>query len=251
MTARSRFAAAIALALLAAPVRPALAQSAGDGYLFHAPAATITISGGYARATAGGDLLGDVTRNLTVDRSDFGSFALGADLAVPISSQLEFVISTGVSRASKSSEFRDYVDNNDLPIQQTTTFTRVPLLASVKLDLAPAGRSIGQLAWIPTRVVPYVGAGVGAAYYQFRQEGDFVDFNTSAVFSPTPGLVSSGWAFASQAMAGLQYNLSPRFGLVLDGRYLYAKAKPGGDFSGFDRIDLSGLTGTLGLSFRL
>jgi hypothetical protein len=250
MTFPSRHVPAIAFALIAAIAPSASAQSVGDGYLFHPPNAVITISAGFARANAGSDLFSDVTQNLTVDRGDFDSFALGADISVPIARQVELMLSAGVSRSSKRSEYRDFVDTDDLPIEQTTTFQRIPLTVNVKFDLMPSGRSIGRLAWIPNRVVPYVGGGVGAMRYRFAQDGDFVDFqNGNSVFPAS--IVSEGWSLVGQGLAGLEVNLTPRFGVVLDGRYLFAKGDPGADLSGFDKIDLSGFTGTLGLSVRL
>ncbi len=57
--------------------------------------------------------------------------------------------------------------------------------------LADPGRSIGRFAWIPNRFAPYVGAGGGAMWYRFRQEGDFIDFDTLKVFPDT--FDSDGW----------------------------------------------------------
>src|SRR5215207_9875001 len=244
---RSVFA-CIALALVyAAPVS---AQSAGNGYLFHPPIATISVRGGYSRAMAGNDVFDDVTSELTLDRGDFSSLTFGGDLAVHLGGQVDAVLSAGYSRSKHKSEFRDLVDNNDLPIEQTTTFERLPLTASLRYNLASPGRSIGHLAWIPSRVVPYVGAGVGGMRYRFKQEGDFVNYATNAVFysvidsaDPDPN-----WAFVAQGMAGVDYNVSPHLGLSFDARYLHAKGELGSAFQGYDRIDLSGVSATVGLS---
>ena len=43
----------------------------------------------------------------------------------------------------------------------------------------------------------------------------------------------------------------PQFGVSLDARYLHARGELGPSFQGYDRIDLSGMTATVGLSFRL
>jgi opacity protein-like surface antigen len=252
MKAPKLFSLAIALAL-AIPVVSAAAQSSGDGYLFHTPVVTFGIRGGYSSATAGSDVFDDVTRQLTLSKSEFGSLAIGADIGFRITSKLDLTLDAGFSRSSHKSEFRDFVDNNNLPIEQTTTFVRVPLTANLKLHLAPSGRSIGSLAWIPNRFVPYVGAGVGVMRYQFRQAGDFVDFNTNAVFNTTLDNTPDGphWAFVQQVMAGTEYNFSPMFGLTLDARYLHGRGDLGAAFSGYDKIDLSGVSGSVGLALRL
>ena len=236
-------------ALLVSAATPAFAQSAGEGYLFHRPNVTLSVRGGYSHANAGSDVFDDVTNDLTLDRGDFSSFALGGDLAAHVSERFDVVLSAGFSRSKHNSEFRDFVDNNDLPIEQTTTFERIPLTVNLRVNLGSTGRSIGQLAWIPNRVVPYVGAGVGAMRYRFKQEGDFVNFNTNAVFPAL--LLAEEWTLVSQGMAGVDYNISPRVGVSIDARYLHARGELGPSFSGYERIDLSGFTGTLGLSFRL
>jgi hypothetical protein len=239
----------VAGALLAGGAASSPAQSAGDGYLFHRPDVTVSLRGGYSRADASSDVFDDVTTNLTLDRGDFSGLTVGGDLAVHVASRVDVVFAGGYSRSNHKSEFRDFVDNNDLPIEQTTTFERIPLTANLRINLSAPGRTIGSLAWIPNRVVPYVGAGVGAMRYRFKQDGDFVDFTTNAVRASV--IESSGWALVGQAMAGVDYNFTSQLGLSLDARYLHARGELDSSFKGYDRIDLSGLAATVGLSFRL
>jgi opacity protein-like surface antigen len=242
----------VATALLLGAADTVTAQSAGDGYLFHRPVVTLSVRGGYSHANAASDVFQDVTQNLTLDRGDFSSLSVTGDVAVPVTERVELVFSGAYSRAKHKSAFRDLVDNNELPIEQTTTFERVPLTASVRLDLGAAGRSIGRLAWIPSRVVPYVGAGIGGMRYRFRQEGDFVNFATNAVFSSVLDTeAAQKWTLVEQGMAGVDYNFTPQLGLSLDARYLHARGELGSSFKGYDKIDLSGVTATIGLSLRL
>ena len=235
-------------ALLAVAAPPSYAQSAGDGYLFRSPDVTMSLRGGYSRANAGSDVFDDLTRDLTLDRGDFSGLTVGADVAVHVSDRVDLVLAAAFSRAKHRSEFRDFVDNNDLPIEQTTTFDRMPITANVRLNLAAPGRTIGRLAWIPSRIVPYVGAGVGAMRYRFKQEGDFVNFQTNGVFPAV--LLGEEWTLVAQGMAGVDYNVSPRLGIAFDARYLHARGDLGPSFKGYEPIDLSGLTATIGLSFR-
>ncbi len=246
---RSIRSALLVAALLVGAATPTLAQSAGDGYLFHRPNVTLSARAGYSHANAGSDVFDDVTSDLTLDRGDFSSFAFGGDLAAHVSERVAVVLSAGYSRSKHQSEFRDFVDNDDLPIEQTTTFERIPITVNLRLNLGPSGRSIGRLAWIPNRVVPYVGAGVGAMRFRFKQEGDFVNFNTNAVFPAL--LLAEEWTLVGQGMAGVDYNITPQFGISFDARYIHARGELGPSFSGYERIDLSGITGTVGLSFRL
>jgi hypothetical protein len=224
-------------------------QSRADGFLFAAPRAALTLRAGYAGADARSDLFAFTTDTLTLGRGDFGAPALAADLAFGRpGSRLDVVLGVGYAASRAPSEFRNWVDADDRPIEQTTTFRRVPLTASLKAYLLPRGRSVGRFAWIPARVAPYVGAGAGAMWYRFEQAGDFVDFETLDVFEDT--FDTSGWGPMGQAMAGVDVSLGPRTAVTADARYVYAKAGVAGDFAGFDRIDLSGFATTVGVTFR-
>ena len=228
---------------------PAAAQRHGDGYLFGQPDVTFSIRGGYALANARSDLFDQVTSDLTLRKGDFSGFTLGGDIAVQLTSRLSLGLDIGFSRSNKRSEFRRFVDNKDQPIEQNTEFQRLPILATVKFALVPTGRSLGKLAWIPSHIVPWVGAGGGYMRYRFHQYGDFIDFQTKNVFPADYS--TQEWTEAFQGMAGLDVSLSPRVALTGDARYLWARAPLGRAFSGFDRIDLSGVSATLGLSYRM
>jgi hypothetical protein len=224
------------------------AQRAGDGFLFGQPAGTFTLRGGFDRAAASSDLFSFATKQLTLGRSDFSSFTVGADLAFRVAPRLDVALGAAYAGSSAPSEFRAFVDQDDLPIEQSTSFRRVPLTASVKAYLSPRGRSIGRFAWVPARVAPYLGAGGGAMWYRFRQEGDFVDFQTNEIFAEE--LASSGWTPTGHALAGVDFALGPRFLLTGEGRYTWARAALSNDFASFDRIDLSGFALTAGVAVR-
>ena len=238
-------AAMLALAVSA----PVIAQSSGDGYLFHTPQGSFTFRAGYDHANAGSDVFAQSVTDLTLNKRDFSGLTIGGDVAFAIGQRFELALDAGWSHARKGSEFRKFIDNKNLPIEQNTTFDRVPLTANLRYSLAPAGRSIGALAWIPTKVVPWIGAGGGMMYYRFRQDGDFVNFNNGNVFPST--IESSDWTPALQGMGGADFTLTPHVALRADARYVWAKADLSRSFAGFGPIDLSGVQGTLGLTYRL
>ena len=231
---------------LAAPLH---AQRSGDGYLFHEPGARLTVRGGYDHANAGSDVFAQAVDALTINKRDFSGLTVGGEASFSLASRLDLSVDVSFSRVSKGSEFRKFIDNNDKPIEQTTRFQRVPVTANLRFYLTEPGRSIGKLAWIPNKVVPWVGAGGGMMWYRFRQQGDFVDFRTSNVFRSD--FDSSNLTGTLQGMGGADISLSPRMALRADARYVYAKAQLSRAFSGFDSIDLSGVQGTLGLTYRL
>ena len=235
--------------LMCAAAPAAFAQHAGNGYLFHAPDAQVTLRGGYAFAAAGSDLFQFATDELTLNRRDFSSLTGGVELMFPIDGRFGLSVDASFMHSAAGSEFRHLIDNFNNPIRQTTTFDRAPIMFNARYSLAPLGRSIGSLAFIPTKVVPYVGAGAGVMYYRFNQSGDFVDFQTTNVFSAE--YKTDGWAPAVQAFAGFDYSLTPSIALTTDARYMWAKGHVSNDYQGFNKIDLSGVSATVGLTFRL
>jgi hypothetical protein len=237
--------AALAAAALAAP---AGAQSSGDGYLFGRPRATLTVRGGYDRPFARGALFDDLVDRVTLGRSAFGGAAIDAELAVSLSPRVDLAFTGGFASSSRGSEFRRFTDTDDLPITQTTTLRRAPVGVSVKAYIAPRGRAIGRFAWIPARVAPFVGAGAGAVYYRFGQQGSFVDFETLNVFDQT--YTSSGWAPAGLAYAGADWSLSPRLAVSGELRYTAARGTLSGDYAPYDRINLSGAAAHVGHGVR-
>lgn len=224
------------------------AQSGGAGFLFKHPRATFSFRGGYSLASASSDIFSFSTTQLTLQRRDFNALTLGADVGIRLNQRFDVTLGATYAGERTPSEFRDWVDQDNLPIQQTTRFVRVPVIAGLKAYLTPRGRSVGQYAWIPARYAVYAGVGAGAMWYRFRQDGDFVDFETLDVFSDR--LQSQGWTPAAQGALGLEFSLMTRLALALEGRYTLAKADLGQDFSGFDPIDLSGASATMGLTVR-
>jgi opacity protein-like surface antigen len=246
----SRITAVVALALAVGGWSlPAGAQIAGDGFLFHRPRASITLRGGWDGASARGDVFDFATDQLTLGRNDFRGPFGGVDLAFGLAPRIDATLSTTFSVTNAKSEFRDWIDDtSNLPIEQTTSLRRVPVTAGIRAYLLSRGQSVGQFAWVPARFSPYVGAGGGFMWYRFRQQGDFVDFQTTNIFFDD--FQSSGWTPTANAALGLDYSLTPNVSLNAEAKYNWAKAKLGTDFSGFGDIDLSGYQTTLGLGFR-
>lgn len=247
-TRRGRIAAvALVAATISAP-RAAAAQAEGHGFLFGAPAMNLSLRLGYALPSARSDLFTFTTDQLTLGRGDFGGPSIDADLGIRAAERTDVTVSASYSGMSRRSEFRHFIDNNNQPIEQTTRFQRVPLTIGLKQYLTPRGRQIGRYAWVPQRMTPYIGAAIGTEWYRFRQDGDFVDFADSSIYSAVNE--TSGWGLTTRGDAGLEYTLTPSMALSGQLTYSWAQAAVGGDYSGFSRIDLSGLSTTFGVAFR-
>jgi hypothetical protein len=228
---------------------PSHAQHAGDGFLFRPPGGTWTFRGGFAHATANSDVFAFVTDELTVDRSDFSSPTFGTSIGIRLSERNELMFDVTYAGVNRSSEFRDWVDQNDLPIQQTTSLRRIPITVGLRHYITSPGRAIGEFAWIPARRSLYIAAAVGMMEYKFRQKGDFIDFATLNVFPDD--FASQGWTPVMHAAAGLDIAWGTFTMVNIEARYVWAKAPMGADFVGFNALDLSGPSVTGGLTFRL
>jgi hypothetical protein len=239
-------------ALLSLAPLPLLAQPAGavgDGFSFRRPILSLSIRGGYDRPFAGSDVFDFTTTNLTLSKADFAAAGLQLEVGVRVGDRTEIVASGGTARRSVPSEFRNFIDNNDQPIEQTTRLQRTPYTLGVKYALTAPAEQIGKFAWIPSRITTWVGAGGGFMNYDFSQVGDFVDFQTLNVFRDD--LTSSGTAPLAYGHVGIDLRLSTRTALTGDIRYTYARARLSDAFVNFNSIDLSGAAATIGLTFRL
>jgi hypothetical protein len=241
-------------ALLFLCPRPAPCQEPTD-FEFAAPRFSIGIRGGYAVNRADSDLHDFVRGLLTLERSDFDGPVFAMDVSWHALPWLDAMMGFEVSGSSAASEYRSFVDTDDLPIIQRTRVTQVPITFSAKAYPLGRGKQVGQFAWIRKAVAPYVGAGFGPTWYELKQSGDFVDFDDCtavdecAIFRGS--LRSTGWAFAGHAFLGVDIKITRSVGAIVEARYYWASADVGGSFVGFRSIDLDGAHFTAGINWKL
>ena len=245
----------LALALAVIPI-PAQAQ---EGFLFGPPGGSLSVRMGQARPTTNGELFESLREFLTIGQNDFASELFAADLLIRAHDRLDVGLSLAWSKGRAESIdkefFKDLDTNGDtIFIEQTTTLRRMPLMVSARFYPLSRGESVGDYAWIPARLSPFIGAGGGAMLYKLVHGGEFVGRTPP----PAEGegypifddeYETSGAGYAAHVSAGLDYWLGPRVGLTGEGRYVWAQATPESSFS-FSKIDLSGFQATAGLSFR-
>jgi opacity protein-like surface antigen len=224
-------------------------RSSGSGFSLHQPRVFIGGHFGFNFPRANSDLFDMVTRELTLQKSDFRAAAFGGDIGIPIGSHFATVLSFEYSRRTTDSESRDFVESNGDPIAQTTRLTQVPITATLRYFLRKTGETAGSYAWIPTRVNPYVGGGIGAVHYSFSQSGRFVNTTSLVIFDAT--LTSEGFTRTEHIVGGIDISLSPRIFVNAEGRYSWASAGLSkDDFPGFHPIDLAGVRLLGGIYFR-
>jgi len=212
-------------------------------FLFGPPDGSVSIRGGWVFARAGSDVFDFVRDRLTIEEGDFNTVAFATDLGIALSPRADAVIGFDFSRATVASEYREFVDGDRLPIEQTTSLQELSLTGSIRFALLPRGREVSSLAWIPRRVVPYAGAGGGMLWYTFTQAGDFVD---EVAGTPTSRPIFSdlfearAWTPSAHVFGGVDLRLYHRWFLTFDGRYVWAAGDLGRDFERFEPIDLAG-----------
>jgi hypothetical protein len=227
---------------------PASVLHAQDGFLFSAPAAQVTLRAGPAMPSANGALFDFLTTELTLERSDFRAPALSAELSFPLGRHWDLGASLGVAKSTARSEYTDFIGDDGLPIEQTTQMRMMPLSATARFYPLATGRTIGTLAWIPTRTTPYVGAGAGVTWYRLNQEGEFIEHATGDIFRSQYTTASN--ALTLHALAGVTHWFTPHLGLNGEVRHTRGDAGTTGSFTQYDRFDLGGTQASLGLSVR-
>ncbi len=234
--------------ILLLPIASSGQEDGGSGFLFYKPKASFGVRFGYAQPSASSDIFNYVRQQFTINTRDFAAATVAVDIAIRATERLDIVANIGTSESSTTSEYRDWVDGfqgYNKPIEQTTTFLRVPITLNLKLYLRDRGRSVSQFVWVPNRWSPYIGVGGGATWSKFRQEGRFVDYQTEDIFSGD--LVSQGSGLTANFFSGIDFSIHPKWILNFEGRYSWAKTDMSGSYPNYT-LDLSGLQGTAGFS---
>jgi len=256
---RARFAMAALLGMLAAahpavahaqvsPGAPILSQDLPEAdFLFGPPRGAIGLRGSLFLPSESSDLFDFVRRQLTIDKGDFRGAAFAADVAITLSPRLDVVGGVELARKAVVSEYRDFVDDELLPIQQQSLLRQNAITGSLKFLLLPRGRRVGRFVWIPARVQPFVGTGGGVVFWKFEQSGDFVDFQDFGVFTDT--FSADGVSPSAHVLGGVDIQVYKRLMFTLEGRYLWAHGTLGGDFIDFEPLDLSGFRVSAGINF--
>ena len=239
--------------------QPGVSIPSNPDFLLGRPHASIAVRGNWVMASAGSDIYDFVSEFLTIDKSDFNTASIAADLSIYVKPQFDVMVGFDGSSEEIASQYRGYSETvsgstTTIPIQQRTELQQWNFSGSARFGLVSRGREIGRLAYIPRTVVPYVGAGGGVTKYSFKQSGDFVDFATEnpaagtfSIFSDS--FISDGWAPSAHVFGGTDILVFKRLYFNVEGRYSWVKADLDQDFIDFEPIDLGGFRFGAGINF--
>ncbi len=237
-----------------AAAQPPSGRSQPD-FLFGQPRGFVGVSAGWLRASSGGvfdwfrgflirgfDTQGEVVP-ISERAYDTGLFRVAAGYS--ITPRVDLLFDVTPSDTVTRSEYEKWT-NNGRPISQSTQVWQVPLNAGVRYWVAPRGRRIGQLAWVPSTVAFHVGGGLGLRWYRLEQFGDFVDLRNLTIWNER--LRSEGKALTRHVAAGISVKISRRVFAVAEARRVWSQPVADHSFD-FADIDLGGLHMTGGVEF--
>ncbi len=173
-----------------------------------------------------------------LEKKDWIGFAGGAQFNVKVSELAELGFSIDGYQRTLDTSYREFVSESDREIFQTLRLTTVPI--AVQLRLGPTGR--GQFS-------PYLAVGGDMIPYRYEEFGDFVDFDSPSNTIIADSFVSDGVGWGFHVASGVRAPVSHDFSVNAEVKYQWSKDDMPDDFAG-NRIDLGGLTATLGLNIR-
>jgi len=236
------------LVLSASPLQAADPEDHPSGFRFNAPRVFVGGHMGMNFPRAKSDFFDMTTRELTLEKKDFRTEIYGFDFGVIFHPNFAAVANYDYGRTTQRSEVRNFVEDNGDPITQKTRLTLTSFVGTLRYYPRKMGESVGSYTWVPTRILPYVGAGMGVVHCSLFQYGDFVDNETYNIF--TTSLDSKSNGLTKHVAGGLDIAVSSRWVVNVEMRYSWAKAELTEDFVGFDPIDLNGLKVIGGVYFR-
>jgi len=211
--------------------------------------------------TGNSDFWDEKENNFTLDHSDFNGGIAGVGYTASVNNYFEFDVNADVFGSTHRSSDKDFVDDNGDLILHDTTLSILPI--TVGFRVLPIGRYSRRGAEgrrYVRRPVPYFGAGVGMAYWEYEEKGDFVFLDPAA---PTGVSISydrikdTGLEFEKHAKVGIEFPIAPEWNVTLEVRRSWAEAKLGEAFpstalstSDPRELDLGGASVYLGASLR-
>jgi Outer membrane protein beta-barrel domain len=215
----------------------------GIGLMLSAPASTFASGielrlGGFG-PRGHSDLFDDVDELFAVGRRDFRGFTGGIEYSLGLNDHVEVGFHLDGYGRTVTSSYRDFEREDGSLIFQDLRMNIVPLGATLRF--LPAGRR--------ARISPYIAAGGDIFFYQYEEQGEFIDFFSEDLEIFPDAFVSQGATGGFHVAAGLRVPMNPDFSVTGEVRYQQARTRMNDDFSQ-NTLDLSGTSATLGVHLR-
>ena len=190
-----------------------------------------------------GTLFGDLRELYTVDNGDFAGVYGGAEYSFGLGEKFEVGLHVDGYAKTRHTAYRDFERPSSREINQSMELQVIPVGMTLRFVPRP-GRS---------QVTPYLGVGADAVFWNFEERGDFIDFDDDGLPVVPDIFYADGTAPGFHVAAGLRVPVGYDFAIVGEVRYLWADDDMGGDFGAYvgdHRLELSGLTATVGMTIR-
>lgn len=221
-------------------------------------ASSVAVRLGFFSPRISSELWDENLDTFAVERSDFDAFIGGVELAVPVSRRVD--VSVGVASATRTttSNYLDFVRDDDTEIIQDIRLRDTPVTVGVRFlplrseerdrHRGRRDRRSSRAAYRPNRVNPYVSAGLGLHFYEYREEGEFIDFDTFDIF--VDRFTDRGLALGGYVGGGVEFRVSRQILVFGEYRRHWASGEHGDDFEGFGPFDLDAHEVTGGIALR-
>jgi hypothetical protein len=173
-----------------------------------------------------------------IEPSDFDALIGGVEFSIELSDYVDLAFGVETSSSTVFSNYRDFVFDDGGEIFQDLTLRTTPVTAGVLVF------PIGKLH----RVLPYVTGGGGLYVYEYREEGEFVDFDTFDIYGDL--FFDRGVGYGGYLGAGVEVRVSELAFIFGEYRRHWARGSHGGDFQGFGRFDLRANQLSFGVNLR-
>lgn len=170
---------------------------------------------------------------------DFVSGCGGVEFAYDLNEFFDLAVGVdGCTSGGVESRYRDFVREDGTEIEQTLRLTVVPLTFGVRF--LPLGKF--------RSVIPYVAGGFGLYPYEYREEGEFIDFETFDIFGDV--FRDRGLGTGFYGAGGMEFGLSRTFLLFGELRRHFVRSEHEDDFEGFGDFDLDATQVNFGFAVR-
>ena len=216
--------------------------------------------GGYF-PTTDSDFFKEQENAYSFDGSDLNGVTGGVGYTATLNNYVELDVNADFFYGSTRSADADFEDQNGNLILHDSRLSVIQLTVGFRvLPFGRYGRRGQEGRHYVRRPAPYLGAGVGMAYWQYEEEGDFVFADPSDPSGFTVDydrVLDSGLEFETHVQAGIDFPIGPDWNLTLEARRSWAEANlsdafPSTAISITDprKLDLGGYSLLFGASVR-
>lgn len=170
--------------------------------------------------------------------SDFNALAGGVEFTFELNEFVDLAVGIDGYSRTVGSNYRDFVRDEGTEIVQDLHLEVAPI--TVGLRLLPVGKF--------QFLLPYVAGGFGIYPYEYREEGEFIDFATFEIFEDL--FLDRGVGTGTYAAAGLEVPVTRGFLFFGEFRHHWVWAEHNEDFIDFGDFDLDANQLSFGFTVR-